>query len=200
YDETDGSEIPLVSMWKVGEKIGTGGSPSIETQNIFKWLYGEGLARSRDIGGEIGITHDGIKEVEDARRNPNKDTPHFSPSIINNVFNNYGTMSNSPIQQGATDSVQNVNITIEQQQQLSEVVKALKEIVESSKELADDDKVSLQEDVNMLEIQAKSNAPNKSIIKTILSSAKEKLIKNGSKIVDGAIIAGKIGAFLLTLG
>jgi hypothetical protein len=91
YGKVEGCEIPLVSMWEIGEKIGTGGPSSAETVNIVNWLIGEGLIKWRSNGGIIGLTHCGIREVEDARRNPNAYTEHFSPNTINNMTNNYGT-------------------------------------------------------------------------------------------------------------
>jgi hypothetical protein len=41
YEEAEGSEIPLISMWEIGEKIVTGGFSSAESVNIVNWLIGE---------------------------------------------------------------------------------------------------------------------------------------------------------------
>jgi hypothetical protein len=80
--------MPLVNMLEIGETIGAGGHQSIETQNIVNWLKGEDLIKGRTTGGTIGLTHRGIKEVEDARMQPEQLTEYFSKNLINNVINN----------------------------------------------------------------------------------------------------------------
>jgi hypothetical protein len=89
----------------VGEKIGTGGHPSIEIHNIVNWLTAEDLIKWRANDGIIiGLTHRGIREVEDARRHPELPTEHFSSKVINNMINNFGTMYNPAIQHGTSNS------------------------------------------------------------------------------------------------
>lgn len=99
-----------VSMWEVGEKIGTGGYSSTETHDVVNWLTGENLIRMFDNSGRVVLTHQGIKEVEDARMSPDSSTDHFQPNTINNVLYNFGTMNNPAIQQGTSNSNQTITI------------------------------------------------------------------------------------------
>lgn len=104
---TGGSQAVFKNMWDIGEKIGTGGQSSIETLNIVNWLVGERLIEHKYIGGGIALTHHGIKEVQNARRHPERPTDHFPTQIANFVIN-YGNMHNSSIQQGTSNSDQTV--------------------------------------------------------------------------------------------
>jgi hypothetical protein len=93
-------------------------------------LIGEELIKRRDIGSSIGLTHRGIREVEDARRYPDLHTKYFSPNTINNVINNYGTMNNPAIKQGASNSNQTITITQQQYESIIEDINMIKEIVQ----------------------------------------------------------------------
>jgi hypothetical protein len=60
--------------------------------NIVRYLESEGLIISKALGGiisgKIAITHMGVKEVEQARRNPKSRTQHFPPmSSVTNIYN-----------------------------------------------------------------------------------------------------------------
>ncbi|MBU0692192.1 hypothetical protein KKH18_10335, partial [bacterium] len=61
YDKTDGHTLATVSMWDVGEKLGF--TPDYTAQ-LIDYLDGENLTQHVALGGEIGITHWGVKEVE----------------------------------------------------------------------------------------------------------------------------------------
>jgi len=129
YEKAEGNEIPLVNMWEIGEKINTGGHPSIKTDNIVKWLTGEDFIKGRAVGGIIGLTHRGIKEVEDARRDAEICTEHFPSNVINNVINNFGSMYNPAIQQGTSNPDQTITIT---QRQHESIIEAIRQITRLS--------------------------------------------------------------------
>ena len=147
-------------MWEIGEKIGTGGPSSIETVNIVNWLVAEELIKCRANGGIIGLTHRGIREVEDARRYPNLPTEHFFPNTINNVINNYGTMYNLTIQQGTSNSNQTATITQQQHESIIEPIRQIKEIVQQQgRSIPDEKREELEQEIANAELESKLKMP-----------------------------------------
>jgi hypothetical protein len=192
YEKTGGSEIPRVNMWEIGEKIGTCGHPSIETHNIFKWLIEEGLIKGKALGGSIGLTDRGIKEVEDARRYPERRPKHFSPNVINNVINNYGTMYNPAIQQGTSNFNQTIKITQQQHESIIEAIRQIKEIVKQQGDsIPDEKREELEQEIAHAEMESKAKKPKWDRVKGYLTSAKN--------IVEGTAIVGSLAQKIIPI-
>jgi hypothetical protein len=75
------------------------------THRILDYLVGEGLLKIW-AAGHVGITHEGIREVENARTHPNQSTHYFPP--VNVIM--IGSMVNSVIQQASPGAHQAVQI------------------------------------------------------------------------------------------
>jgi hypothetical protein len=121
-------------------------------------LIEEELIKRRDIGSSIGLTHRGIREVEDARRYPDRHTEYFSPNTINNVINKYGTINNPAIQQGTSNSNQTITISTQQQQHESiiESIKVIKEIAQQEGEsIPDKKREELEQEIADAELESK---------------------------------------------
>jgi hypothetical protein len=52
-----------------------------------QWLVNEGLIETQALDPLWSITHQGIREVEAAKKNPGKSTDHFASSVTQYVFN-----------------------------------------------------------------------------------------------------------------
>jgi hypothetical protein len=197
YEKAEGSEIPIVDMWEIGEKTGTGGHQSIETQNIVNWLKGEGLVKMRAIGGSIGLTHRGLREVEDARMHPERPTKYFSTNVINNVINNYGTIYNPAIQQGTSNSDQKITITQQQHESIIEAIKHIKEIVQQQDQsIPDKKRDELEREIALAENESKAKKPKWERLKGHLTSIKN--IAEGTAIA--VFLAPRIMPILAMLG
>jgi hypothetical protein len=98
HDLTDGSRTRFVPT---DEVIADLRYSQEEIRGVVEYLQGEALID--EVAGLVTITHTGVREVEQALRNPERPTLHF-PAAVNiiNVENMYG----SQIQQGTTDSTQ----------------------------------------------------------------------------------------------
>ncbi|NOJ28191.1 MAG: hypothetical protein DA330_09300 [Nitrososphaera sp.] len=194
YEEAKGSENPLVSMWDIGEKIGTGGEPSVETDDVVNWLVGEGLVRLVAVGGGISLTHHGIKEIEDAKRKPDKDTDHFSPNIIHNVIYNYAPMNNPVFQQGTINSTQNVHLGGSEQKEILQLLDELKKSLESN-QIDKDGKEELQKDIGMIEDEINSKKPRRQVIGTIFTRIAQKAKEYASLLTlagNMSVLASKL--------
>jgi hypothetical protein len=80
YEKANGqSDYNIINMWEVGKDLGW----DRETTNAtFDYLQGERLLKAMTLGGGAAITHEGVKEVEQAEEYPEKPTLHFPPLIV----------------------------------------------------------------------------------------------------------------------
>ena len=79
YEIANGQSDHIISMWEVGEQLGW----DRETTNTtYDYLEGERLLKAMTLGGGATITHEGIKEVEEAEEHPEMPTLHFPRMIV----------------------------------------------------------------------------------------------------------------------
>ena len=103
YEAAEGSTSSGVRFKELGEQLGL---TEEETWIVRSYLANEGLLAGATIV-YIVITHKGVKEVEEALVAPASSTEHFPPA--ENVIL-IGTADGAVIQQGNTDSVQEVEL------------------------------------------------------------------------------------------
>ena len=107
YNETGGSKNKLVNVIELGKNIGLDTNIS---HDVSQYLSDEGLLEFAALGGIIRITHEGIREIENALSHPDQETTYFPPvSYVNNIVNIHGN-SSAPIQVGNTNSEQTTHI------------------------------------------------------------------------------------------
>lgn len=112
YEITGGDKYHHVNMWELGDELGFDRD---ETKKISQYLKGEYLLEFGTLDGGINITHEGVKEIEDAFSHPEEPTQYF-PSV--NIINIHH-MEGSQIQQGSTQSTHTQSSDSEQQRSRS---------------------------------------------------------------------------------
>lgn len=163
YDSSDGDTSITFDTRNIGKKLQLNYD---ETSQIVDYLIGEYLIESRALGiGLIGLTHWGIKEVEQAIENPSKPTEHFLP--IN--FISIGTMKNSTLQQGTSNSTINFNYNTQTAVDIEKIVSQLNDIKDSLN-LSNELQSELLSELETIEIQKKSSNPKSIIIAESLKS------------------------------
>lgn len=164
YKMSKASTIEMVDGREIGDKLGFNEKQFVRT---IYYLFDEGLLEL-GTSNQAGITHEGIKEVEQALENPEESTEHFPANVYVNIIEN---MSNSGILQGTVNSEQNITIN---QQSKNEINQILDEILSRLNEIDD---VTLSNDIRAeietIKSQLKSSNPKKSIIKSCLDIIKE---------------------------
>lgn len=174
-------------MWNLGTELGFDRET---TQRITQYLRGEHLLDPKAIGGLIGLTHFGIKEMEQALSNPNKPTAHF-PAVVN-VIQITGDVVGSQIQQ-ATEGSQQIQITQDTQRALAEFLssleKGLTEIKAEANTLRD-----LKADIETIKAQLSAAQPKRSIVREALSSIRSILEGAGA-----ALLAAEAAKILIHL-
>lgn len=180
YGKTGGDKFNLVNMWDLGNELGFSKE---ETKTITQYLKGEGLMEYATIGGGIGITHYGVKEVEDARSHPEQPTHYFPPVNIINIHH----MEGSQIQQGTISSTQTGSFLIKNKNDIVEFVKLLKEKLPEFN-LNSEDKSAIKADIATLESQVASSRPKPGILKECLTSIQRVLEGAGGTIISQQLL------------
>lgn len=162
YESSNGDTRAMFDMREVGKELKLN---SDEISQIVDYLIGELLIESRALGGIIGLTHWGIKEVEQAIQNPNKPTEHFLPLNIINIE----TMTNSTLQQGTTNSTINFTYNTQTAVDIEKIVSQLNDIKDSLN-LSNELQNELISELQTIEIQKKSSKPKSIIITESLKS------------------------------
>lgn len=192
YELTGGDESKPFSMFEIGEELGF---DEDLTGIIEQYLSGEGLI-NHGSGGfgtcdrDVGISHRGIKEIEEALDKPDRPTHYFPPANIIYI----GEMRNSQIQQGSPEATQVATFNENMYEELKEVIQSLKESIDQLG-IDQQQKSELQADIQTIEAQRSSSKPKAAIITECLGSIKRILEgAAGSALVSGLL--SKIVAIL----
>jgi hypothetical protein len=164
YEITGGSSHKIVNMFELGTELAFDRE---EVNLITQYLAGEHLMEHRTIGGGIGITHYGVKEVEEALSHPEKPTTYFPPVNIIHIHH----MEGSQIQQGTISSSQTATFNQQSTKELLDFIKDLRD-KQSDLKLSPDDASELSSDIDTVESQLKSSRPKTGIITEGLKSIK----------------------------
>lgn len=100
HEHVGDDQLKMVSMWGLADELGLDHD---RMRRVIDWLVGEGLVEHASMGGQISITHYGIKHIEAALTEPNEPTSYFPPAI--NIIS-AGKIVDSQIQQDAENSQQ----------------------------------------------------------------------------------------------
>ena len=163
-------------MWDLGKELGFDGET---TQRITQYLNGEHLLKHWAIGGTIGITHWGVKEMEQALSNPNTPTTHF-PAVVN-VIQITGDVVGSQIQQ-ATEESQQIQIAQDTQRALTEFLSSLEKDLTEIKAEANTLR-NLKADIDTIKAQLGAAQPKRSIVREALSSIRSILESAGASLL-----------------
>ncbi len=195
YEVTKGDEQSRVNMFEIGKELGFDRDL---TSRIAKYLDGENLMKFRTIGGGIGITHFGIKEVEKSQTEPTSSSRFFPPvaDIQQPVSYNIHVenMNNSQIQQGTQNSTQNMQIN-------SADLNTVKLLTEEITKYIDDigleeaPRKELEAQIETLQAQLKTSTPSTGIVSEVLGSVR-RIIEGASGNLIATGILTKIGDLL----
>ncbi|HRR92025.1 MAG TPA: hypothetical protein P5253_07115, partial [bacterium] len=156
YKLTGGDEFKEEDMFKIGKELGF---DKDLTDKIVQYLKGEGLIEFLAMGGMIRITHQGIREVEEALSKSDTLTEHFPPINIISI----GQMTNSQIQQANTESTQIASFSGDRGEKLIEFIQLLEESKDKL-DLEPQQKSDLQSEVQTIRAQMSSSKPKDKVI------------------------------------
>jgi hypothetical protein len=187
---TNGNETSYANMYEIGKRYDFD-NDTIKT--IVQYLEGEGLVRSQSLGGRlggiIGITHHGVKEVEEALLKPNSSTKYFPPSSTVHIIN-VGTMTNSQILQESPNAKQEIIINKDKIKDIEDIFNLIRKSMKDFN-LSGSQNKELHSDIQTAESQLSSSNPKFSIINECLRSV--------SNILEGVATATPIVSRILQL-
>ena len=105
YDRSGGDSLPDCPAKDIGQKLGF---DQAVTEKTHRYLKAEGLLEYQGMGPQVAITHQGIKEIEQALKQPAIGTDHFPANIII-----VGQMTDSQISQAGATATQTLEYTAE---------------------------------------------------------------------------------------
>lgn len=190
FDMADGSTMDFVSTKDIAERLGLAfeqGEDLGEVMNHAQYLEEEGLIKS--IGmmmSKVRLTHNGVREIEEARSQPDEPTEHFTS--INLVYAE--SISNSNVQQGSPGANQYLTVVGQEGvQRLEPIVQALRESIDDL-DLEEADRAELEAEVRTLESQVASPKPKKEIIDSGLRSAQRILEGTTASAASSGLLHG----------
>ena len=183
WELTGGNESELFRMFEIGEELGFDEDLTII---IEQYLSKEKLINHVPECGtwnmEIGISHWGVRTVEEALNKPDRPTHYFPPII------NIGDVKNSNIQIGSHGATQVATFNENRYEELKEVIQSLKESIDQLG-IDQQQKSELQADIQTIEAQMSSSKPKAAIITECLGSIKRILEgAAGSALASGLLI------------
>lgn len=176
YENCKGSTKYMVNLAEIGAELGFNKSDS---SDIAQYLIGEGLIVAKALGGGISLTHQGIKEYEQALDNPDEKTQHFLPVNVINI----GTMNNSSLQQGTHHSTISQHLQQSEAGDLKELIQKI-EALQASIQLSVEQQEEWASEMETLRSQQRSPKPKSVIIAEAL-----KTIRNLAEGVAGNALA-----------
>lgn len=183
HDATGGSETQIVNMWDLGNELGW---DKQTTDVTAQYLVGEGLIKFWTISGGLGITHWGVRQIEDALANPQEQTEYFPP-VINLI--QIESMVNSQIQQAGPEAIQS-QITGDQFdiEAIGRFLGALKSSMDQL-ELIDSSLNDLKGEIATIEAQMQVSKPKETFIKECLRSIRGILEEAAGQVVATGLLA-----------
>lgn len=160
WEITGSDKFKWVNAFEIGKEFGFDRE---HTKIICDYLVDEYLAEWRGMGGSIGITHDGIKEMESAITKPDEETSHFLPFNVIMV----GSMNNSSITQGNVQSTVTTIITQNEIEKIKEIMDRIESII-NKVSLDANQKADIYANLDTVKAQCKASTPKKEIILSAL--------------------------------
>jgi len=190
YELTGGDESKPFSMFEIGKELGFDEDSTVK---IEQYLSGEELINPRPGCGtrdrEIGISHRGVREIEEAFGNPGRPTQYF-PAVIN--ITSIGTMTDSQLQIDSPGATQVATFNENRYGELKEVIQSLKELIDQP-DISQQQKSELQVDIQAIEAQMSSPKPKAAIITECIGSI-ERILEGVTSSALASSLLSKIAA------
>jgi hypothetical protein len=191
YQLSGGDEFSLVDMYQIGRGLGFDRKL---TEKIVWHLHQEGLiGEMTAYGGGIGISHQGIYEVEEALSKPNKPTHHF-PALNIISIGSIGQMIGSPIQQASPGVEQVITINEHKYEELQKVMQSLRGFIDNLG-LSLQQKSDLKAEIQTIEGQMTSSKP-KSLVMTQCLDSIRNILEGAAGNVLASVLLSKIGSLI----
>jgi len=175
YDYVNGNPAIGVRPADFYKYASTNGIALTEVQPAWQYLLAERLVTTPHVG-QVGITHDGVKEVERARTRPDDGTEHFPAAAIHQVLHFHGAVGG--IQTGSHNTMnvaQQINVP-------PEILGHFAALRAEAQKLPEDKRSTALELVDDIEEESKKETPKLSRLNAYAASLSTLLTTMGPAI------------------
>jgi hypothetical protein len=151
-----------------------------QVRPIVKYLENEGLTKVNLNGGDapvLSITHQGIKEVEQSIKQPDKPTEHFQPIVIQTFLGPVGVVQ--------TGNDNTANVTQHNTLDISEALKLIQELRQQALSLPQEKQEEAIEQLEDIEAEIQLPNPKPSRVKATMQALRN-LASSTPKAVEFA--------------
>jgi hypothetical protein len=177
WEAVGGREHKNVDYMEVAEAAGFSKE---EAKEIYVYLMNERFFENRIVQWGVSLSHAAIAEIEQSKTNPNRDSEHFSSTVIQYHFN-------APVGSVHTAAHSTSNVTQNFGANASEVLNLIRELRQSLQSFPSDQRGEALEVVDALEEEVQSSAPRKGRIKAFLSQLGTFTAETASNVLAEAI-------------
>jgi len=154
-----------------------------------RYLEGERLIKAQwAMGGApilVRLTHEGIREMEQALSEPDRQTEHFVPLV--NVTNIHGPVIGSQIQQGSPGATQTGHIEVNQRDHAAAFIAAARKVL-ASESLDADTRRQAEEDLEVMSRELERPRPRWQILRTFGTAVRDTLAKAAGAAAAAALM------------
>lgn len=179
FETTDGSQQRrgIVSQFRVPDGWVGARPTKAEITDVVNYLKGEGLINPQaSLAGPASaqLTHEGIREMEQALAEPTERTEHFVPLV--NITNIHGSVIGSQLQQGSPGASQTGHFEINQRENAEAFIAAARKLL--AHETVDAETRSEAEaDLAVMSRELEKPTPRWQVLKTIGGTVRDSLAK-----------------------
>jgi len=180
-DSTQGDRFNFTSLDAIAPAIGVSKE---EAGSIAQYLVDQGLIEWAAFGGIIAITHLGIREMEQAEREPEIPTRYLPPFNVIHIEH----MTNSMVQQGTNQSVQYLSqpVLAAETSDLAGFLRGVR-LRKADLGLAAEAEADLDAQLATLDAQMKSPRP-KRVVLTAAGGVLVEILKSASSAAAGELV------------
>ncbi len=173
---TKGKEMEIVNFDDISKSLGFNAEEILE---MYYYFSSEGFFKEELSGNFVTLSHRAIVEVENSITKPTQSTEHFSSTVIQHF--------NAPVGSVQTGSNNVANINQKVGQNFSEVLEQLATLKNQFQLSSATDREEAIEIISDLEKEIIKEIPNKSKIKSFLTSTKEFALKTGTELAASTV-------------
>ena len=160
-----------------------------DIEDTVRYLEGEYLVEAHwAFGGlpSVELTHEGIREMEQALSAPTQQTEHFVPLV--NITNIHGSVIGSQIQQGSPGATQTGHIEVNQRDNAEAFITAARKIL-GSDSLDVNTRAQAEADLTIMSRELESATPRWSILQTFGTSVRDALVKAAGTAAAAGLVS-----------
>lgn len=191
FERTGGRPRDLAETRDFKVPVGWTGSLPDERDiaDAIQYLEGEYLLKAYwTLGGlpSVGLTHEGIREMEKAIAAPTQQTEHLTPLV--NITTIHGSVIGSQLQQGSPGASQTGHSEINQRELAEAFINTARKVLEESADLSRDVRAQAEADLVAMSGELGKQSPRWPILQSFGTTVRDALVQAGGAAAGGVLL------------